>query len=163
MLTGDAKKVADQVGAELGIDEIHSELLPADKVAKVEEILSGRDAKSSPSSATASTTRRRFRRADIGIAMGALGSAAAIEAADVVLMDDEPLRRSPRRFGLRAGRLRIVSPEHCVRAIGVKAARASRWARWALANMWARRSLRTWACCVIAVLNAMRALFVENL
>ena len=91
MLTGDMKRVADQVAAELGIDEVHSELLPADKVAKVEELLAKKGEKEKLAFVGDGINDAPvLSRADIGIAMGALGSDAAIEAADVVLMDDDP-------------------------------------------------------------------------
>ena len=160
MLTGDAKKVADQVGAELGIDEIHSELLPADKVAKVEEILSAKPEREKLAFVGDGINDAPvLRRADIGIAMGALGSDAAIEAADVVLMDDDPLKIAK---AIRISRkcLRIVY-QNIVFAIGVKLICLALGAL-GIANMW----LAIFAdvgVMVIAVLNAIRALFVKNL
>ena len=160
MLTGDAKKVADQVGAELGIDEIHSELLPADKVAKVEEILSAKPEREKLAFVGDGINDAPvLRRADIGIAMGALGSDAAIEAADVVLMDDDPLKIAK---AIRISRkcLKIVY-QNIVFAIGVKLICLALGAL-GIANMW----LAIFAdvgVMVIAVLNAIRALFVKNL
>ena len=160
MLTGDAKKVADQVGAELGIDEIHSELLPADKVAKVEEILSAKPEREKLAFVGDGINDAPvLRRADIGIAMGALGSDAAIEAADVVLMDDDPLKiAKANRISRKC--LRIVY-QNIVFAIGVKLICLALGAL-GIANMW----LAIFAdvgVMVIAVLNAIRALFVKNL
>lgn len=91
MLTGDARNVAESVAAELGIGEVHSELLPADKVAKVEELLANKSEKEKlVFVGDGINDAPVLSRADIGIAMGALGSDAAIEAADVVLMDERP-------------------------------------------------------------------------
>lgn len=109
MLTGDAKKVADKVASDLGIDQVYSELLPADKVSKVEELL---EHKSSDKDKVAFVgdginDAPVLRRADIGIAMGAMGSDAAIEAADVVLMDDDPLQ-IPKAVKISRKCLRIV-------------------------------------------------------
>lgn len=160
MLTGDAKKVADQAAAALGIDEVYSELLPADKVAKVEELLASKPEK----------VRLAFvgdgindapvlSRADIGIAMGAMGSDAAIEAADIVLMDDDPMKISK---AIRISRkcLRIVY-ENIWFAIGIKVICLILGAV-GLANMW----LAIFAdvgVMILAVLNAIRALFVKQL
>ncbi len=95
MLTGDSKRVADQVAAELGIHEVYSELLPADKVSRVEELLNQKSAKDKLAFVGDGINDAPvLSRADIGIAMGALGSDAAIEAADIVLMDDDPLKIS---------------------------------------------------------------------
>lgn len=160
MLTGDRKKVADQVGAALGIDEVFSELLPADKVDKVEEVM-----KLKPDKAKLAfvgdgiNDAPVLRRADIGIAMGAMGSDAAIEAADVVLMDDDPMKISK---AIRISRkcLRIVY-ENIVFAIGVKLICLVLGAL-GIANMW----LAIFAdvgVMIIAVLNAIRALFVKKL
>ena len=160
MLTGDAKKVADAVAGSLGIDIVYSELLPSDKVDKVEELL-----RSKPSRAALAFVGDGINdapvlsRADIGIAMGALGSDAAIEAADVVLMDDDPLKIAK---AIRISRkcLRIVY-ENIVFAIGIKAICLLLGAL-GIANMW----LAIFAdvgVMVIAVLNAIRALFVKNI
>ena len=93
MLTGDAKRVADKVAANLGIDEVHSELLPGDKVAMVEKLLSQKNEKEKLAFVGDGINDAPvLSRADIGIAMGAMGSDAAIEAADIVLMDDDPLK-----------------------------------------------------------------------
>ncbi len=160
MLTGDEKRTADQVAAELGVSEVHSELLPGDKVAKVEEILEqkpknwklafvGDGINDAPV----------LSRADIGIAMGAMGSDAAIEAADVVLMDDDPLKIA-KAIKISRKCLRIVY-ENIVFAIGVKFICLALGAL-GIANMW----LAIFAdvgVMIIAVLNAIRALFVKNL
>ncbi|MBD5502076.1 MAG: cadmium-translocating P-type ATPase [Lachnospiraceae bacterium] len=160
MLTGDMKKVADQVASELGIGEVYSELLPEDKVAKVEEIL----AKKSQSQKLAFVgdginDAPVLSRADIGIAMGALGSDAAIEAADVVLMDDDP-RKIAKSIKISRKCIRIVY-ENIYFAIGVKVICLILGAL-GIANMW----LAIFAdvgVMVIAVLNAIRALFVKKL
>ena len=160
MLTGDAGAVAGQVAEELGIDQVYSQLLPADKVAKVEELL-----KNKPERAKLAfvgdgiNDAPVLRRADIGIAMGAMGSDAAIEAADVVLMDDDPLKIAK---AIRISRkcLGIVY-QNIVFAIGIKLACLVLVAL-GLANMW----LAIFAdvgVMILAVLNAIRALFVKNL
>ncbi len=160
MLTGDAKKVADQVGSTLGLDEVYSELLPAGKVEKVEELL-----KSKPEKAKLAfvgdgiNDAPVLRRADIGIAMGAMGSDAAIEAADVVLMDDDPMKIA-KAIKISRKCLRIVY-QNIVFAIGIKLICLALGAL-GLANMW----LAIFAdvgVMVIAVLNAIRALFVKKL
>lgn len=160
MLTGDAKKVADHVAAELGIDEVYSELLPGDKVEKVEELL-----KNKPENAKlvfvgdGINDAPVLRRADIGIAMGAMGSDAAIEAADVVLMDDDPMKIS-KAIKISRKCLRIVY-QNIVFAIGIKLICLALGAL-GLANMW----LAIFAdvgVMIIAVLNAIRALFVKKL
>ncbi len=159
MLTGDAKKAADQVAAELGVDRVYSELLPADKVEKVEELL-----KSKPEKAKLAfvgdgiNDAPVLRRADIGIAMGAMGSDAAIEAADVVLMDDDPMKIS-KAIQISRKCLRIVY-QNIVFAIGVKLICLILGAL-GIANMW----LAIFAdvgVMVLAVLNAIRALFVRK-
>lgn len=119
MLTGDRKQVAEQVAAELGIDEVYSELLPADKVVKVEELLGKKKEKEKLAFVGDGINDAPvLSRADIGIAMGASGSDAAIEAADIVLMDDDPLKISK---AIRISRkcLRIVY-ENIYFAIGIK-------------------------------------------
>jgi len=160
MLTGDAKKAAEQVAKELSIGEVYSELLPADKVVKVEELLQRKGAKEKLAFVGDGINDAPvLSRADIGIAMGALGSDAAIEAADVVLMDDDPLKIAK---AIRISRkcLRIVY-ENIYFAIGIKVACLALGAL-GIANMW----LAIFAdvgVMVLAVLNAVRALFVENL
>ena len=160
MLTGDARKVADQVASELGLDSVYSELLPEDKVNKVEELL-----KSKPENAKLAFVGDGINdapvlgRADIGIAMGAMGSDAAIEAADVVLMDDDPLKIAK---AIRISRkcLRIVY-QNIIFAIGIKLICLVLGAL-GIANMW----LAIFAdvgVMILAVLNAIRALFVKKL
>lgn len=160
MLTGDAKAVASQVASFLGIDEVFSQLLPADKVTKVEELLSRKSKKEKLAFVGDGINDAPvLRRADIGIAMGAMGSDAAIEAADVVLMDDDPLKIAK---AIRISRkcLGIVY-QNIVFAIGVKLLCLALGAV-GLANMW----LAIFAdvgVMILAVLNAIRALFVHNL
>ena len=160
MLTGDAQKVADQVAGTLGIDQVYSELLPADKVEKVEELLKARTDKGKLAFVGDGINDAPvLSRADIGIAMGAMGSDAAIEAADVVLMDDDPLKIAK---AIRISRkcLRIVY-QNIVFAIGIKLACLILVALGA-ANMW----LAIFAdvgVMILAVLNAIRTLFVEDL
>ena len=160
MLTGDGQKAADQVARELGIDQVYSGLLPAGKVEKVEELLQSH----SPASKLAFVgdginDAPVLGRADIGIAMGAMGSDAAIEAADVVLMDDDPLQVAK---AIRISRkcLRIVY-QNIIFAIGVKGICLILGAL-GIASMW----LAIFAdvgVMILAVLNAIRALFVKNL
>lgn len=160
MLTGDTKKVADQVAAELAINEVYSELLPADKVTKVEELLSTKGEKEKLAFVGDGINDAPvLSRADIGIAMGALGSDAAIEAADVVLMDDDPLKISK---AIRISRkcLRIVY-ENIWFALGIKGICLLLGAL-GIANMW-MAIFADVGVMVIAVLNATRALFVKNL
>ena len=160
MLTGDAHKVAEQVAGELGIDEVYSELLPADKVEKVEELLKTRSEKEKLAFVGDGINDAPvLRRADIGIAMGAMGSDAAIEAADVVLMDDDPMKIAK---AIRISRkcLRIVY-QNIVFAIGIKLICLALGAV-GIANMW----LAIFAdvgVMILAVLNAIRALFVKKL
>ncbi len=160
MLTGDSRKVAEHVAADLGIDEVHAELLPADKVAKVEELLARKPAKGKLAFVGDGINDAPvLSRADIGIAMGAMGSDAAIEAADIVLMDDDPLKIAK---AIRISRkcLRIVY-ENIWFAIGVKFICLVLGAV-GVANMW----LAIFAdvgVMIIAVLNAIRALFVKKL
>ena len=143
---------------ELGVDEVHSELLPADKVAQVERLLSNADGKLA-FVGDGINDAPVLSRADIGIAMGAMGSDAAIEAADVVLMDDDPLKISK---AIRISRkcLRIVY-ENIVFALGVKGLCLVLGAM-GIANMWAAIFADV-GVMVIAVLNAIRALRVDNL
>ncbi len=158
MLTGDTESVAGQVAAELGIDEVYSELLPEGKVEKVEELLERKEGKLA-FVGDGINDAPVLSRADIGIAMGAMGSDAAIEAADVVLMDDDPLKIVK---AVRISRkcLRIVH-ENIWFAIGIKAACLLLGAL-GISNMW----LAVFAdvgVMVLAVLNAVRALFVKKL
>ena len=160
MLTGDAKKVADQVATALELDDVYSELLPADKVEKVEDLLRLKPEKAKLAFVGDGINDAPvLRRADIGIAMGAMGSDAAIEAADVVLMDDDPLKIAK---AIRISRkcLRIVYQNITV-AIGVKLLCLALVAV-GFANMW----LAVFAdvgVMILAVLNAVRALFTKNL
>lgn len=160
MLTGDGRAAADQTARELGIQEVYSELLPADKVAKVEELLQEKpDKEKLAFVGDGINDAPVLTRADIGIAMGALGSDAAIEAADVVLMDDDPLKIAK---AIRISRkcIRIVY-ENIYFAIGIKILCLVLGAL-GIANMW----LAIFAdvgVMVIAVLNAIRALFVKKL
>lgn len=160
MLTGDSKAVAEQVAAELGIDEVYSELLPGDKVAKVEEILEKKgDKEKLAFVGDGINDAPVLARADIGIAMGAFGSDAAIEAADIVLMDDDPLKIA-KAIKISRKCLRIVY-ENIYFAIGIKIICLILGAV-GIANMW----LAIFAdvgVMVIAVLNAIRALFVKKL
>ena len=158
MLTGDIRRVADHVAGELCVDEVHSELLPADKVAQVERLLNSSDGKLA-FVGDGINDAPVLSRADIGIAMGAMGSDAAIEAADVVLMDDDPLKISK---AIRISRkcLRIVY-ENIVFALGVKGLCLVLGAV-GIANMWAAIFADV-GVMVIAVLNAIRALQVKNL
>ena len=158
MLTGDIRRVADHVAGELCVDEVHSELLPADKVAQVERLLSTADGKLA-FVGDGINDAPVLSRADIGIAMGAMGSDAAIEAADVVLMDDDPLKISK---AIRISRkcLRIVY-ENIVFALGIKGLCLVLGAM-GIANMWAAIFADV-GVMVIAVLNAIRALRVDNL
>ena len=160
MLTGDSARVADQVARDLGIDEVHSELLPGDKVDAVEDLIAHKDTKASLAFVGDGINDAPvLSRADIGIAMGAMGSDAAIEAADVVLMDDDPMKIAK---AIRISRkcLAIVY-ENIVFAIGVKLICLALGAL-GIANMW----LAIFAdvgVMVIAVLNAIRAMFVRKL
>lgn len=160
MLTGDRAAVANQVAGELGVDEVYSELLPADKVAKVEELLDKKGAKEKLAFVGDGINDAPvLSRADIGIAMGALGSDAAIEAADIVLMDDDPLKISK---AIRISRkcLRIVY-ENTYFAIGIKLLCLVLVAL-GYANMWFAIFADV-GVMVIAVVNAIRALFVKKL
>ena len=160
MLTGDMKRVADQVATDLGIDEVHSELLPADKVAKVEELLAKKGEKEKLAFVGDGINDAPvLSRADIGIAMGALGSDAAIEAADVVLMDDDP-QKIAKAIKISRKCLRIVY-ENIYFALGIKAICLILGAL-GIANMW-MAIFADVGVMVIAVLNAIRALFVKNL
>ena len=160
MLTGDSRRVADQVAAELGIDEVYSELLPADKVTKVEEILDKKTEKEKLAFVGDGINDAPvLSRADIGIAMGALGSDAAIEAADIVLMDDDPLKIS-KAIKIARKCIRIVY-ENIYFAIGIKILCLVLGAL-GIANMWVAIFADV-GVMIIAVLNAIRTLFVKNL
>lgn len=160
MLTGDSRRVADQVAGALGVDEVHSELLPADKVAQVEKLLSGKGGKDKLAFVGDGINDAPvLSRADIGIAMGAMGSDAAIEAADVVLMDDDPLKIAK---AIRISRKCIgIVYQNIVFALAVKFACLALGAL-GLANMWAAIFADV-GVMVLAVLNAIRALQVHNL
>ena len=161
MLTGDAKRVADKVAADLGIDEVYSELLPGDKVTMVEKLLSQKAGEKEKLAFVGDGINDApvLSRADIGIAMGAMGSDAAIEAADIVLMDDDPLKIAK---AIRIARkcLRIVY-ENIYFAIGVKVICLILGAL-GIANMWVAIFADV-GVMVIAVLNAIRTLYVKNL
>lgn len=160
MLTGDAKNVAEQVAEELGIQEVHSELLPADKVAKVEELLKQKTEKEKLAFVGDGINDAPvLSRADIGIAMGALGSDAAIEAADIVLMDDDPLKIS-KAIKIARKCIRIVY-QNIYFALGIKGICLLLGAI-GVANMW-MAIFADVGVMVIAVLNAIRALFVKNI
>ena len=160
MLTGDVKAVAEQVAQSLGISEVHSELLPADKVTKVEELLAKKGAKDKLAFVGDGINDAPvLSRADIGIAMGALGSDAAIEAADVVLMDDDPLKIA-KAIKISRKCIRIVY-ENIVFALAVKAVCLVLGAL-GIANMWVAIFADV-GVMVLAVLNAIRALFVRKL
>ena len=160
MLTGDAKNVAEHVAAQLGIDEVCSELLPGDKVEKVEELLTKKSEKDKLAFVGDGINDAPvLSRADIGIAMGALGSDAAIEAADIVLMDDDPLKIAK---AIRISRkcLRIVY-ENIYFAIGIKVICLVLGAL-GIANMWFAIFADV-GVMILAVLNAIRTLFVKKL
>ena len=160
MLTGDSRRVADQVAGALGVDEVHSELLPADKVAQVEKLLANKGGKNKLAFVGDGINDAPvLSRADIGIAMGAMGSDAAIEAADVVLMDDDPLKIAK---AIRISRKCIgIVYQNIVFALAVKFACLALGAL-GLANMWAAIFADV-GVMVLAVLNAIRALRVHNL
>ena len=160
MLTGDSKAVADSVARELGVDEVFSELLPSDKVTKVEELLEKKSKKEKLAFVGDGINDAPvLSRADIGIAMGALGSDAAIEAADIVLMDDDPLKIS-KAVKISRKCLRIVY-QNIVFAIGIKLICLLLGAI-GIANMWFAIFADV-GVMIIAVLNAIRALFVKKL
>lgn len=160
MLTGDRQGVAQKVAADLGVDEVHAELLPADKVDQVEALLAAKSEKEKLAFVGDGINDAPvLRRADVGIAMGAMGSDAAIEAADIVLMDDDPLKIA-KAIKISRKTLRIVY-QNIVFAIGIKGI-CLVLSAVGLANMW----LAIFAdvgVMVIAVINAIRALFVKNL
>lgn len=160
MLTGDSKRVADQVAEELGIQEVYSELLPADKVSRVEELLNQKSEKDKLAFVGDGINDAPvLSRADIGIAMGALGSDAAIEAADIVLMDDDPLKIS-KAIKIARKCIRIVY-ENIYFAIGIKVLCLILGAL-GIANMW-MAIFADVGVMILAVLNAIRTLFVKNL
>ena len=160
MLTGDAKRVADQVAAELGVDQVYSQLLPADKVEKVEELLARKRGKEKLAFVGDGINDAPvLGRADIGIAMGAMGSDAAIEAADVVLMDDDPMQIA-KAIKISRKCLGIVY-QNIVAAIGVKLLCLVLIAL-GFANMW-MAVFADVGVMILAVLNAIRALFVKKL
>ena len=160
MLTGDSKRVADQVAGELGIQEVYSELLPADKVSRVEELLNKKSEKAKLAFVGDGINDAPvLSRADIGIAMGALGSDAAIEAADIVLMDDDPLKIS-KAIKIARKCIRIVY-ENIYFAIGIKILCLILGAL-GIANMWVAIFADV-GVMILAVLNAIRTLFVKNL
>lgn len=160
MLSGDSRKVAEHVAEELGIDEVRSELMPADKVRIVEELLEQNKSRGKLAFVGDGINDAPvLSRADIGIAMGAMGSDAAIEAADVVLMDDDPLKIAK---GIKISRkcLAIVK-ENIWFAIGIKVACLILGA-FGIANMW-MAIFADVGVMILAILNAIRALFVKNL
>ena len=160
MLTGDAKRVADQVAEKLGLDEVYSELLPSDKVAQVERLLAEKPEKAKLAFVGDGINDAPvLGRADIGIAMGALGSDAAIEAADVVLMDDDPLK-IVKAIKISKKCIRIVY-QNIIFALTIKAICLILGAI-GIANMWVAIFADV-GVMVIAVLNAIRALYVKNL
>ena len=159
MLTGDAKAVADKVGAELNIKTVVSELLPADKVAKVEELLNNMPSEKAKLAFVGDGINDApvLSRADIGIAMGAMGSDAAVEAADIVLMDDDPLKIAT---AIKISRkcLRIVK-ENIYFAIGIKLICLLLGAV-GIANMWVAIFADV-GVMILAVLNAIRCMFIK--
>ena len=160
MLTGDIRKVADYVAGRLGIDEVHSELLPGDKVAQVERLLNEKGRKGKLAFVGDGINDAPvLSRADIGIAMGAMGSDAAIEAADVVLMDDDPMKIAK---AIKISRKCIgIVHQNIIFALGVKAVCLALGAV-GIANMWTAIFADV-GVMVLAVLNAIRALYVHNL
>ena len=160
MLTGDAKRVADEVAAELGVDEVRSELLPGDKVAEVEKLLARKSGKARLAFVGDGINDAPvLTRADIGIAMGAMGSDAAIEAADVVLMDDDPMKIA-KAIKISCKCIRIVH-ENIVFSLGVKLL-CLLLVALGFANMW-MGIFADVGVMVLAVLNAIRALRVHDL
>ena len=159
MLTGDSEKAACAAAKKLSIDEYYSELLPGDKVDKLEEILADKNSGVTAFVGDGINDAPVLSRADVGIAMGAMGSDAAIEAADIVLMDDDPLRIS-KAIKISRKCLRIVK-ENIWFSIGVKVLCLILGAA-GFANMWAAVFADV-GVMVIAVLNAIRALFVKNI
>ena len=160
MLTGDAKKVADSVASALGLDEVYSELLPADKVEKVEQLIQNKPEKEKLAFVGDGINDAPvLSRADVGIAMGALGSDAAIEAADVVLMDDDPAKIA---LAMRiARRTNGIVYQNIVFALGVKGICLILGAL-GIASMWTAIFADV-GVMIIAVLNATRALYIKDL
>lgn len=160
MLTGDSKRVADAIAEQLGIDEVHSELLPADKVEQVESLIAAKGEKEKLAFVGDGVNDAPvLSRADVGIAMGALGSDAAIEAADVVLMDDDPLKIS---LAMKISRKTLrIAYENIIFALLVKAV-CLILIPFQLINMWIA-ILADVGVMVIAVINATRALYTKNL
>ena len=160
MLTGDAASVANQVASALGIDTVYSELLPADKVVQIEKLLTEKSPKSKLAFVGDGINDAPvLSRADIGIAMGAMGSDAAIEAADIVLMDDNPLK-IPKAIKISRKCLGIVY-QNIVFAISVKVL-ALVCVALGVANMWIAVFADV-GVMILAILNAIRALFVKKL
>ena len=159
MLTGDSRRVADQVAGALGVDEVHSELLPADKVAQVEKLLAGKGGKDKLAFVGDGINDAPvLSRADVGVAMGGMGSDAAIEAADVVFMDDKPSKIAD---AIRISRkTRRIVQQNIVFALGVKLLVLVLGA-CGVASMWAAVFADV-GVSVLAILNAMRALRVET-
>ena len=160
MLTGDAEPVAKAVSAELGIDEYHAGLLPGDKVDRIEKLLAAKNPKEMLAFVGDGINDAPvLSRADVGIAMGALGSDAAIEAADVVLMDDDPAKIA---LAMRiARRTKSIVYQNIVFALAIKAACLLLGAL-GIANMWAAIFADV-GVMVLAVLNATRALYTKDL
>ena len=160
MLTGDAQPVAEQVAQSLGIDEVYAELLPGDKVTKVEELLAAKSEKEKLAFVGDGINDAPvLTRADIGIAMGAMGSDAAIEAADVVLMDDDPLKISK---AIRiSGKCLSIVYQNIILALVIKFGCLALGAV-GIANMWFAIFADV-GVMIIAVLNAIRTLRVHNL
>lgn len=159
MLTGDSKEVGESIGKQLGIDLVYTQLLPSDKVEKVEQLLDEKTEKGKLVFAGDGINDAPvLSRADIGVAMGAMGSDAAIEAADIVLMDDNP-EKIPLAMGIAKRTLRIVH-QNIVFALAVKAVVLALGAM-GIANMWAA-VFSDVGVSVIAILNAMRALSTAN-
>ena len=159
MLTGDRKEAAESVAAQLGIDEVYAELLPGDKVVKVEKLLENqRDKEKLAFAGDGINDAPVLTRADIGIAMGSMGSDAAIEAADVVLMDDD-VRKIASTVHISRKTLRIVK-QNIVFALGVKALVLALGAA-GMANMW-EAVFADVGVSVIAILNSMRALKTDD-
>ena len=160
MLTGDAKRVAEQVAGSLGLDEVYSDLLPFDKVSKVEELLRIKSEKDKLAFVGDGINDAPvLTRADIGIAMGAMGSDAAIEAADIVLMDDEPMQIEK---AIKISRKCIgIVYQNIVFALLIKFACLGLGAV-GIANMWFAIFADV-GVMILAILNAIRALRVKNL
>ena len=160
MLTGDAKRVAEKVAEGLGIDEVYSDLLPADKVSKVEELLAIKQEKAKLAFVGDGINDAPvLTRSDIGIAMGAMGSDAAIEAADIVLMDDDPLQIA-KAIKISRKCIRIVY-QNIIFALAIKFACLALGAI-GIANMWFAIFADV-GVMIIAIINAIRALRVHNL